>query len=250
MKEHSAAPRRTFPRVVTQEELGGQDRDRMYAILCEHFDNVDRDVFGADLAEKDWIIRVDDEQGQIQGFSTLKHMVAQLDGERVHAFFSGDTVLSPQYLSESSWMGVWIDLVLEQAGRFAPEKAYWLLMTATHRTYRILPSCFHDYIPHLERPTSPKMGRLLEVFSRQKFPQEFQADTGTVVLEHAIPYRNADDVEAAAGEHHPANRFFRQMNPGYLRGDFLCCLAEVSLDNLNRLGRRFVSWEPETRLEA
>ena len=246
----STSPKRTFPHVVTQEDLGTQDRDRMYSIICEHFDNVDREVFDHDLAEKDWIIRVDDEQGTIQGFSTLRHMVGHLDGERVHAFFSGDTVLSRQYLSESSWMGVWIDLALEQAARFAPEKSYWLLMTATHRTYRILPSCFNQYIPHMEVPPDPKMRELLEIFAVQKFPGEFVPEAGVVVLANPIPYRNAEEVEASAGEHHAANRFFRQRNPGYLRGDFLCCLAEISFENLNRLGRRFVSENFKARAEA
>ena len=248
MEYQATVQRRTYPHVVTQRDLTADDRERMFSILCEHFDNLDKAVFNRDLAEKDWIVRVDDEAGRIQGFSTLKHMSAVVDGERAHAFFSGDTVLAPQYLSESSWMSVWIDLVLEQAARFAPEKSYWLLMTATHRTYRILPACFREYIPNMDGRTDPRMVKLMEAFARQKFPDEFQPTTGTVVLSQPIPYRNADDVEASAGGHHAANRFFRRMNPGYLRGNFLCCLTEVSVANMTELGRRFIKGWPATSL--
>jgi hypothetical protein len=232
---------RTYPYVVTPEDLGAEERQRMYSVLCEHFDNVDRDTFESDLSEKDWVIRIDDAEGCIQGFSTLQHMVARWRGERVHAIFSGDTVLSRAYMSESSWMGTWTQLAFSKAAELAPEKCYWLLLTATHRTFRILPSCFHRHYPDPGRPDDAEARALTGLFVRQKFPQEFCEETGTVVLENAIPYRHASEVEAASGEHREANRWFRKANPGYLRGDFLCCLTELEPDNLTALGQRILN---------
>ena len=34
---------------------------------------------------------------------------------------------------------------------------------------------------------------------------------------------------------------FRALNPGWVRGDELCCLAPLSMDNLNRLGLRVIA---------
>ena len=34
---------------------------------------------------------------------------------------------------------------------------------------------------------------------------------------------------------------FRNFNPGWVRGDELCCLAPLSMDNLNRLGLRVIA---------
>jgi len=244
--------RRTFPSVTAPEDLTASERDRMYAILGEHFENVERGVFEKDLAEKDWVIRIDDAAGRIQGFSTLCRMTVQHLGERVHAFFSGDTVLAKAYMSESSWMSVWSDLAFSQAARLAPEKAYWLLLTATQRTYRILPSCFRSFHPDPKRDPDRDTLALLGKFVQQKFPDEYQAHTGTVVLRRPIPYRSAQEIEAAAGEHHEANRWFRLMNPGYLRGDFLCCLTELTPGNLTSIGQRILSSlpVPQTTLAA
>jgi hypothetical protein len=234
-------PKRTHPFITTPDELSSVDIDRMHAIMCEHFEGVNRRIFEKDLYEKNWIIRIDDVQGKIQGFSTLQHMVAEYQGERIHAFFSGDTVLAKAYMSESSWMSVWIRHAIQQASLLAPEKVYWLLTTATHRTYRILPSCFKRYIPDVNSPPAPDIREIMGIFARQKFGNEFQPETDTVVLVNAVPYRYAEEVEAAGGEQHAANRFFRQKNPGYLRGDFLCCLAEISVGNLRPLGLKILN---------
>jgi hypothetical protein len=244
--------RRTIPSVTTPRSLTASELDRMFAILGEHFENVERGAFEKDLAEKDWVIRIDDAAGCVQGFSTLRRMTVQHLGERVHAFFSGDTVLAKAYMSESSWMTVWCELAFSQAARMAPEKAYWLLLTATHRTYRILPSCFRSFHPDPKQDPSRDTLALLGKLVRQKFPDEYQAHTGTVVLHHPIPYRSAQEVEAAAGEHHEANRWFRLMNPGYLRGDFLCCLTELNSDNLTSVGKRILGSLPvqQTTLAA
>jgi hypothetical protein len=34
-------------------------------------------------------------------------------------------------------------------------------------------------------------------------------------------------------------QFFAAKNPGYLNGDYLACIGELSYDNCTRLGQRF-----------
>lgn len=233
----------THSRVATIGDLSESDRQRMYTILCEHFSDVDRNVFESDLREKNWVVLVEDDDGQIQGFSTLQRMSLAFEGRQVHAFFSGDTVLSQAVMGDASWIPVWTRLVFSEAAKLAPDKCYWLLLTATHRTYRILPSCFHDFLPRQGQLAAPAMKQLMGQFVRKKFPQEFREEHGLVVLSKPIPYRRAEQVEreVESAEHHSATRFFKQANPDFLRGDFLCCLTEITPHNLTPLGLRILN---------
>lgn len=237
------AQQSTRSRVVNIEDLSDNHRQRMYTILCEHFSDVDRHVFENDLKEKDWVVCVEDADGRIQGFSTLQRMSIPFGSGQVHAFFSGDTVLSHKVMGDASWIPVWTRHVFQQTAKLSPEKCYWLLLTATHKTYRMLPSCFVDYIPMAGQTSSPLLKDLMGQFVRKKFPQEYREETGLVVLSKTIPYRNANQVEreADSGEHHPATRFFKQVNPEFLRGDFLCCFTELSTQNMTSIGRRILN---------
>ena len=80
-------------------------------------------------------------------------------------------------------------------------------------------------------------------FVRKKFPEEFREESGLVVLSKSIPYRRAEQVEreVESAEHHSATVFFKQANPNFLRGDFLCCLTEITPENLTPLGQRILN---------
>jgi len=57
--------------------LSPEQLDRMYALMKDYYENVDRLVFESDLKEKDWVLVInDDNSDRIVGFSTqvLFHM--------------------------------------------------------------------------------------------------------------------------------------------------------------------------------
>ena len=232
----------TQSRVVNVGNLSERDYAQMFKIICEHFNNIEKNVFESDLREKNWVILVEDNDGNIQGFSTLQLMTLHHDGGRVHAFFSGDTVLSQAVMGDASWIPVWTRYVFAEAAKLAPDKCYWLLLTATHKTYRILPSCFKEFIPRPSQSAEPLLKVVMEKFVRLKFPHEFVEETGLVVLSKSIPYRHSSVVEreADSSEHHDATRYFKQVNPDFLRGDFLCCLTEILPSNMTSLGLRIL----------
>lgn len=229
---------KTQARVTTPAELSAAERNRMYAIMCEHFLNVNRDTFDRDLSEKNWVVRMDDADGTLQGFTTLK-LLRHTEGDTQYlGFFSGDTVLAPDFASEGAWLGVWSRFVFEIAEQYPECRSYWVLLTATHRTYRMMTSAFQVFYPDPNRPNAELERRLVAAFVRQKYPSEFDEERGIVSSHDPIPYRHAAEVEAASGDHNHYNQFFRQINPGYLKGDFLCCLTEISRLNMTPLGRR------------
>lgn len=232
--------RRSVASVVTPADIRSDERDRMFAIMNEHFVGVERDVFEHDLSEKDWVIRVDDHQGALQGFTTLK-LLSHVDGDTTtYGFFSGDTVLSSDFMSDSSWIGVWARHVFAVAAEKPESRFFWILLTATHRTYRILPAAYLRFAPDPDHPDDTELRHWINTFVPKKFPNEFDPARGVVQLAHPIPYRHTDNVAADADEHNRHSRYFREVNPGYLRGDFLCCATEIRPDNVTALGRRIL----------
>lgn len=218
--------------VVKVNDLSSNDREDMFSILEEHFAGLDRAIFNRDLDEKDWVVRINDANGKIVGFSTLKVLTQIFEGERIHGFFSGDTVLSKRFTGDPTWIPVWGDHVFAEAALLKPEKSYWVLLTATHRTYRILPVCFKEFIPNPHQPTDLRFKKILDGFVLQKFPDEYDPKMGVVVLSKSIPYKNLEDIKSKFGDHHFYTDHFRKLNPHYERGDFLCCLTELCPENL------------------
>ncbi|RPH53418.1 hypothetical protein EHM82_08455, partial [bacterium] len=57
-------------RLVRREDLTATERESMLALLDAHFLGVTPERFAADLAEKNWVLLLE-EDGRLQGFSTL-----------------------------------------------------------------------------------------------------------------------------------------------------------------------------------
>ena len=64
-------PGRLTGRVVRQQGLGARERQAMFDLLSMSFIGIDRETFEADLAGKNWAILLEDDGGQLRGFSTL-----------------------------------------------------------------------------------------------------------------------------------------------------------------------------------
>jgi hypothetical protein len=78
----------------------------------------------------------------------------------------------------------------------------------------------------------------MEQLVQLKFPGEFDSERGVVRLSRPTPVRAERKQLVVAGLEHRHGRFFAESNPGFLRGDYLVCLADVSERNRTRLGNR------------
>jgi hypothetical protein len=78
------------------------------------------------------------------------------------------------------------------------------------------------------------------VLGLRKFGDEYHKESGVVRLRTATPLREgvADVTEQRLRD--PRVAFFAQRNPGYLEGDELACLTEISRANLTRAGERML----------
>ncbi|MEO8379311.1 MAG: hypothetical protein ABI779_06580 [Acidobacteriota bacterium] len=226
---HSTSPRSD---VVSRDALTRRDRDAMFALYTRYFATSDRMVFERDLAEKQWVILLRDEDGTIGGFSTL--MALEVEGNTV--FFSGDTIVARHRWGSWDLPRLWGRHVFSLAGA----NAYWFLISSGFRTYRILPLFFRRFHPVFDGETPYETKLLLDTIATLKFGEAYDPRTGVIRLATPAPLRAgiSDPMERAVRDPHV--RFFVGANPGHADGDELACMVKVAEDNLTPAGLRML----------
>lgn len=232
-------------RVENTRDLSTKEKDRMYAVLDAHFLRVTRESFERDLAEKTWVILVEDpERHELVGFSTMMAMDGSIEDRPFQAIFSGDTIIDRRYWGETVLGRFWIHFLTRKADEARGRDTWWFLTTMGHRTYRVLPLFFREYYPREAGPIPPWEKKLLDYLGRVKFGDCYDARRGIIHFdpprEHLRPeLREESDSQRG----HAAIRFFEQKNPGFHEGDELACLARVHPDNLSRFARKLLARE-------
>lgn len=228
----------TSPRceVLRREALTVSDRDEMFALLATYFTNVRRDVFERDLGEKEWVVLLRDDDGRVDGFSTL--MTMHIGGATV--FYSGDTIVDRARWGSADLPRTWSRHVFKLADELRTRDVYWFLISSGFRTYRYLPLFFREFYPKAGRATPPETKVLLDGIARAKFGDAYDAATGVVRLATPAPLRAGISDADARAERDPHVAFFVETNPGHAMGDELACLVRIGRDNLTPAGQRMV----------
>ncbi len=224
---HDLAPS-TSPRseVVPRASLTRRDRDAMFALYTTYFATSDRITYERDLAEKDWVILLYDDEGNIDGFSTLMRMRV---GEAT-VFFSGDTIVARHRWGTFDLPRLWARHVFAEADG----NTWWFLISSGFRTYRYLPLFFRDFYPR-----DVTMKPLLDTIASAKFGEAYDPRTGVVRLATPAPLREGvSDPELR--RNNPHVRFFVEANPGHAEGDELACLVRIDPANLTPAGLRMI----------
>jgi hypothetical protein len=237
--------------VIAPGRVSPSERDEMYRLLDTYFSGTSRTQFEADLAEKECVMLMRNaESGQIQGFSTSMRLTAQVDGEEVVAFFSGDTIVAREYWGDTLLSRLWAHTIFSSADLIlaanAAARVYWFLICSGYRTWRFLPVFFREFYPNPEAATPPQLQRLMDTLGRQKFGDQYLPGAGVVRFRSAAPLRPGISDVTEERMHDPYVAFFARMNPGHVGGDELACLTEVSRANLTRAGVRMVATGAKT----
>lgn len=227
------------------ERLTLAERNRMYELLETYFQGTTKEQFERDIAEKDVAILLRDlRDGQIQGFSTVLRMTAEVDGKDIVAFFSGDTIVAQEFWGETILSRLWSQTIFAETDCIRTHnpkaRVYWFLICSGYKTWRFLPVFFKTYYPNPQAATPPEIQRTLDELGFRKFGTEYIPHEGVVRFRAAAPLREgvADVTEERLRD--PLIAFFHRMNPGHVRGDELACLTEISRSNLTRAGERMV----------
>lgn len=224
-------------------ELNGATRREMFDLLARHFVGVERAAFERDLDEKDWVVLVRDERGQVAGFTTLLRLEASVAGEQIVAFYSGDTIVQESARSSLELHRAWACHVWEMSRREAPARVFWFLVSCGYKTYRFLPIFFRTYYPAIGCESEDRLKRYADCLAQQRFPQEYDAGRGIVEFSRPTPLRSdvADVTPERLLDAHVA--YYVARNPGHALGYGLACLAEICPDNLTPAAWRMLRGE-------
>lgn len=228
-----------YSQFVPTTHLTAGDRQSMIALLDRHFDGVKRDVFEADLTQKNWVLLLRDQHSdELKGFSTLCIYETKFQGKPISVIYSGDTVMDPSAWSSSALARSWISAVKHLRQHYPNGKFYWLLISSGYRTYRFLPIFWRIFYPRYDSPTPPDMNAIMTFLAGKEFGKFYHEAEGIVRFPN--PHRLKGMLQGIPEERKidPHIRFFEQKNPGHLQGDELVCIAEICEQNLTRAGRR------------
>src|SRR4029079_15523392 len=105
------------------------------------------------------IVLRDSGDGSLKGYSTLYVFDASVDGRRVKAVFSGDTIVDDMYWGQSTLQRAFFRYVLALKVRNPTVPLYWFLISKGFRTYLLLSRNFPEYWPRHEASTPAWEGK-------------------------------------------------------------------------------------------
>jgi hypothetical protein len=232
----SSTPRRPCPlrgEVLRLSALTPSLEEQLFALYDAHYEGGSRARFHADLLEKQWILLLREERtGRPAGFSTQLLMDACVDGVKLRALFSGDTVIHRDFWGTQELTRTWLRFAGAEWARCDGMPFYWLLISKGHRTYQYLPLFFHAFYPRCDAPTPPFEQRLIDTLAAARYPGDFCPATGLLQWrgEHD---RLRPELDASHRRlHSPHVRYFLERNPTHHLGTDLVCVAEICPGNL------------------
>jgi len=229
-----------FFEILPREQISQAMTDKMFGIMCEHYENTYYETFLTDLAKKQYVIALyDNETRELEGFSTQEFTRIVYQGLECGVLFSGDTIIDHHYWGSFELPLAFGKLMLQLIDRHPDMPIYWLLISKGARTYKFLPVFFREYFPNLHAETPEEMKEFMHYLGRWKFGVQYDASHGIVKASERGQYlkNNFQPDEGRAQEH---VLFFNKINPGYMHGDELLCLTRFTAQNLTPLIKRLL----------
>jgi hypothetical protein len=237
----SPARARLVGETVACAALDRAQVDAMLRLFQTFYDQVEPALFLRDLAQKDQVILLrDEEQGVLRGFSTLALYERCIHGQRMSVVYSGDTIVEPDYWGTPELPSHWIKSVLALSFELA-QPLYWLLIASGYKSYRFLPVLYREFYPCYLRPTPADAQALIDALAADRFGADYDARSGIVRFRQgATPLRPGLAEVSAERLRNPHIRYFVARNPGHVEGDELVCLTRIHPDNFTPAGLRMV----------
>ena len=219
--------------ILPRSEATEYQKNALFDLWESYYQNVDRAMFETDLAEKDWILTLSDEDGIIRGFTTMKFYELSIRGKAIRAIFNGSTIIARDYWGEQELVHTWCRFMAELKRNQPETSLYWYLIVSGFRTYMFLPLFFREFYPNHATATPAFEQEIMDNLGAMKFPEEYRE--GIIRVEN--PRECLDPDLAVPTEHKLRNRhirFFVERNTGYRRGDEMVCLTEFTIENTKR----------------
>jgi hypothetical protein len=230
---------RVTTRITATGNLSVSERDTLFALYDQIFESPSKNVFLADLDDKDEVILLV-ESGCLVGFSAMKFYQVSHCGERLNVLYSGDTVVDRRAWGTTALPRAWIRRVLEWRERTPDIPLDWLLLAGSYRTYHFLTVFFREFYPRRAAASPPEVRERASALANQRFGQSYDRERGVVSIPGAPRLRpGVADLEPGKLAV-PDIAYYVSRNPGYADGDELVCLCRVAVDNLTAAGMRML----------
>lgn len=203
----------------------------MYKIMEVYYGNTSENTFITDLKKKRDVVLLLDEQNNIRGFTTLA--IFMYDAQ-TQLLYSGDTIVEKDYWGRHDLPQVWVNHAMAYAEEF-DGVTYWFLLSKGYKTYKYLCTFFNEYYPRVDTETPAKIQHIKDTFAKRQYGSKYRNGVWAAGNDYLKGEYDCTG-EVAARDKNTA--FFLDKNPGYMNGDELICLCEISVNNLNKLGRR------------
>jgi hypothetical protein len=213
----------------------------MYGVFAHYYVNASPVRFENDLKEKDWVIQLKNEASEMVGFSTLQFYEHTGVAGKTMILYSGDTIIDRNYRQTGNLPGAFGHFLLRAIENHPSTPRYWLLTTKGARTYRFPPVFFETFYPVYQQSTPPQIQTLMDEVATEKFGANYSPETQIVSHHGKRDWLCASEHDPLLlGRDDPHIRFFLERNPGYIQGDELVCLIEISRENLHARMRRVI----------
>lgn len=221
--------RRTFHETVAAHEVDDRLRKQLYALFQNYYADISPEKFAADLYEKDHVIVLKEARwGSVIGFTTVKIYELQSQGTTVRVAFSGDTIVDEEFWGDSALSRPLFLYLAKQYFLNPTVPFYWFLISKGYKTYIAVSRNLKEFWPSYTAPTPPHIRTLIGELAKARYPEawneekqilQFKEPMGRL-LENIAPVSAAELLV-------PEIAHFVTLNPEYLRGDELCCVARL-----------------------
>lgn len=228
-----------FAQVVERNMLVSNDKQAMYELYRQYYTAIEFTMFSQDIEEKDYVILMRNASGEICGFSTLMIIPFEYNNMPRLALFSGDTVIHREHWGTQTLSLAWCKLAGFIKLQHPNTPLYWFLIVKGYRTYRYLPLFARTFYPTWRHETPPDIQSMMDYLANLKFSDAYVKDEGIIRFEQS--HGHLSGMWADIPEHvhdKPDVQYFLKKNPGYVRGDELVCLTELTENNLRSYALR------------
>jgi hypothetical protein len=234
--------------IVKRNEIDDATRAEMYALFASQFSGVPAAEFLRDLDEKNWVLLLRGDDGDLTGFSSLHVYRTTVGARELTVVYSGDTVVDVNTWSDSALSYYWMGAVDFLQQYYETDRLYWFLLVSGYRTYRFLPVYSEFFYPRYDEPTPADVQEIIDALALARFGDRYDRQTGIVRLRAPAQLKGelSGIPENRLGDPHIA--FFAERNPHHADGDELVCFAILAENKLTRLGKRM--WRKGRKLMA
>jgi hypothetical protein len=164
--------------IVEKKDLSSSDIEMMYELMDTFYDNMSKENFLTDLYKKDYCIVLRDETGKIWGFSTQQILHIPLGNQMIHGVFSGDTIIHKDYRGNMELFIVFARYFFQFEEKY--KDFYWFLICKGYKTYRMLPTFFHEFYPNYKEENPEQIKEIIDAFGRYYSSGEYDPMSGVL----------------------------------------------------------------------